>query len=407
MMQNVGKRLFSGLLVLMLMIGMCCVPVAAEEETDTSEDTVATNAKKGVARVIAITADGSLALGSAFGIGTVGEETDTFITNRHVVTSTESSGFYTAAEHVYLMPDNYSFTISTLILEDRATGSTLGSQTEATDLDTDRLIECEILYYSNETDFAVIKASEPIGRVALQLASGAKEAHEGDQVYTLGYPDYSDYGTATNELVDADNDYSMYRQKITYYGSLDEMTVFSGVISKFTQNPSENNTDVVQYDAAQSHGNSGGPLVEASNGHVLGINTWGSSSTETVNKAVDIDYVIDYLDQAGIPYNVMATSTDDTTTSTDSGISWIPIIVVIAIIVVAVIVVVMVMGRRKPAGATNTTRYSRPVNNTNVGGNQSKTSSTKGNSELRFCPYCGAQIKGDSKFCGNCGKPLP
>ncbi len=391
MKQSIGKRIVSGLMAFLFLLFCIGTPVSAADEEITPIDA----ARQGVAHVCAISADGTyVSLGSAFGVGTVGESTTTFVTNRHVVTTTNSDGSYTPIDHVYLMPDDYSFPTSTLYAYD-SSGQEVFSQVEGAQPDPSQMIECELLYFSPDYDFAVIEASEAFGRVALELADTTRIAHVGDPVYTLGYPAVSDIFSKTTEATGQTtypSGYPVYRTSSIYSGSVDDMTMTDGIISRFAIFESQN-TEIIQTSADINSGNSGGPLINE-DGIVLGINTWSSNESATVNGTEFIDYVEAYLDSAGIPYNVGAGGVS----SASTGIPWSLIAVVLVILVILIIIIAATHARhkRKKAKAMEA---------------QMGTQADYGNpgpapQSGSFCPYCGSPTEANAKFCPVCGKQI-
>lgn len=290
-------------------------------------------------------------VGSGFGVGEAGEETQYFVTNRHVVGDhTETYYLYNLLIELYgtsygeyfaeafyeeLDIDPYSYTVEVtydfsyayILLDDYAF-------TSATGLDTSRAVPCSVLAVNDEdeADLAVVKAAESVeGRVALTLASAEETLDPGDAVYAIGYPVSSDYMS-----LDEDSN-------ITYSGSVEESTVTDGSVSRITEY-AEIGEDVIQHSAAINGGNSGGPLVNE-NGAVVGVNalTYSSGDTSESNYyiAMTSDAVMELLDDNDVYYEIY---------SEDSGteLPIVPIAIAAAVIVLVVIIVV-VAGRRKKA----------------------------------------------------------
>ena len=105
------KRILCGLVSAAVTAMVLAVPGLAA-----GDDHGVAQVANGVVQVYAETqrSDGSVysGIGSAFGVGTVGEETDIFITNRHVVTVENEDGSLTQAQRVYLMLGDDSLTIT-------------------------------------------------------------------------------------------------------------------------------------------------------------------------------------------------------------------------------------------------------------------------------------------------------
>lgn len=238
----------------------------------------AREARKGVVRIFNRMDNGS-SMGSGFGVGTVGEETDIFITNRHVVVKEDD----TVSDEIYILLDNEALIRYVENGERRMS------------MNLDHMVKCKVLYTTEDyPDFAILQAERKVeGRVALPLLSSL-EANEMDTVYAVGYPGNADFNT--DKYVPA---------------SVADETSTQGVISSFKILENSENTEIIQHDASINHGNSGGPLITA-DGNVIGINTYGfgevgnSKAGENTmleySASVIIDYVMDELDELGIYY---------------------------------------------------------------------------------------------------------
>lgn len=249
---------------------------------------IAADSRSGVVRILALlpdltTGEVYYATGSAFGVGKAGEPTDVFVTNTHVVQDV----FYTESGATVDAP-----AVSVWILKNDMAWNPV------TGLDTSQAIPCTVLYASSGMypDYAVLRAGEaPEGRVALPLLADDADVAVGDSVYALGYPGSSD-----------ETEEGSYGSSLV--ADVDDVTVTSGVVSRFSEGSSLGNTRLIQHDAQINHGNSGGPLIDES-GAVIGINTYGiggDASTGDVNSyySVHISYVRDKLDELGISYDV-------------------------------------------------------------------------------------------------------
>lgn len=327
------KRFFASILAFALVLA-ACLPLPAMASADK-----VVQARSGVVRVYGEGQDGTSWTGTAFGIGTVGEDTDTFVTNRHVVTTTNADGSFQVARRVYLVVDSNSMTTT---LHAALMEGELYLVGVDYDFNTSRMVECDVLYYSEEIDFAILRAvSGPVaGRKALAIAEETTQAvGEQQTVRALGYPGVSD------ELADASNwEYSgnsvetdagtfpVYTRTQTASSLVSDVTGTVGEVSRFTTLASENDARVIQHDAVIHSGNSGGPLVN-DDGVVVGINTWSAASTESLNYSIFTDYVAQQLQELDIPYNVTRTS-------------WLPFAIAAAV-VVAVVAVVLGLRRRR------------------------------------------------------------
>ena len=326
------KRILSCALVLALMLTIFTIPAMA----DTGGKAAAAS-REGVVRVVALGPDGYYGLGSGFGVGEVGKETDTFVTNYHVVCD------------VYQMNDGSYMelpAVSVWILKSSSAWNPgLG------ELDPTQCVPCEIIYYSEGgyPDMAVLKAAEPVpGRVALPLQAEEDTLEVGDSIYALGYPGTSDY-----------TEQGIYGEK--WVAGVEDVTLTSGVVSRFTTSETYGNTRLIQHDAQINHGNSGGPLLDE-NGAVVGINTYifGHETMASGNKissaSVRIKYVKEVLDELDIAYDVYAAS---------SGNGLI-IGIVAAVAVIGAVVFFVMKGKKKapaavPASAPAYTSVTKPA----------------------------------------------
>lgn len=261
-------------------------------------------ARNGVARIIITTHD-SVGLGSAFGIGTPGEPTEYFVTNRHVITGKDEYDREVIAPRIYMALDNSAATIEYTIhvLQD---GRIADSSFYTVDVDESRMTPCDVVYVSDEYDFAILKTPEPISRrVALDLAESAEGAVVGDNVFALGYPGVADDVMDTSEL-DYTGYYTwtqwgkadIYTTKTSINSYVEDMSLTSGIVSRHGLFKQGENVKVIQHDAEIHDGNSGGPLLN-SEGQVVGINTYGGNEA-SLNYAIYIDYVWDVLEDLDI-----------------------------------------------------------------------------------------------------------
>ena len=232
----------------------------------------AREARKGVVRIFNRMENGS-SLGTGFGVGTVGEETDIFITNRHVVVNEDD----TVSNEIYILLDNEALT------------RYVENGERYLSMNQDHMVKCKVLYTTEDyPDFAILQAERKVeGRVALPLLSSL-ESNEMDTVYAVGYPGNADFNT--DKYVPA---------------SVADETSTQGVISSFKILENSKNTEIIQHDASINHGNSGGPLI-TTDGNVIGINTYGfgivgnSEAGENTMSEYSASVIIDY--ELGIYY---------------------------------------------------------------------------------------------------------
>lgn len=268
----------------------------------------AREARNGVARVLVIptfhyysveteeymgSEEVSPSVGSAFGVGDAGEETDIFVTNRHVIEQDPMvivprqnnqgeiiDAYRVTTNSIYLLLDNFAY--------NRSTG----------ELDASRAVPCTVIYAGSEEeeDVAVLRAPEPVpGRVALALQAEESSLREEDPVTALGYPVLSDRATNEGYLL----------------ATVDDVTVSPGYAMRFYEAQDvladTGRGRVIQMSCAINGGNSGGPLVDE-NGAVVGINTWtfGVADPTVTGSyyAIRVQYAKNALDSLGIAYDV-------------------------------------------------------------------------------------------------------
>ena len=234
---------------------------------------------RGVVRIF-IPLDMGYSTGSGFGVGTIGKETDIFITNRHVIEKEDG----TISDDIYILLDNEAVTFGV------ENGENYYYMNE------NHMVKCSVLYTTdNYPDFAILKAEQNVkDRTALPLMS-SKEADVLETVYALGYPANADFNTDK------------------YMPSLaEDVTGTQGVISSFKTLDEAADTEIIQHDAHINHGNSGGPLVTA-DGNVIAINTFITGDGAEYSGSVVIDYVIEALNNLGIYYETGAGTAEENT----------------------------------------------------------------------------------------------
>ena len=160
------KRILS-----LVLAAIMCLMLFSGCGSEASGSSAASASRSGVVRILSFMPtevdyddDGNesvsfgMALGSGFGVGEAGEQTDIFVTNAHVVQNDEvETPFGTTvlpASNVYILKSDQAVT-------------PVGG------IDYSQLIPCEVLYVtsgSNYPDYAIIKAAQtPEDRVALPL----------------------------------------------------------------------------------------------------------------------------------------------------------------------------------------------------------------------------------------------
>lgn len=274
--------------------------------------------------------------GSGFGVGDAGQETDVFVTNRHVVTMNDGidtvNGVNYYAKYqitgVYILRDNYAYNTATFTL------------------DPSRAMPCTVVYVGNteDADIAILRAAEPVpDRVALPLLGDEDSLEQMDSVSSLGYPGMSDKITSEGYLLADLN--SMVVEPGSVTRTYDSTSAVGGSSGEITGH-------LIQHSANISPGNSGGPLVNH-DGAVVGINTYTVQSTNNYY-AIRIKYAKDGLDSLGIPYDLYGEK---------SGLNIGLIIGIAAVVagVAAVVVIVVMAGKKKgksASGAAQTAKAS-------------------------------------------------
>lgn len=255
---------------------------AAAGSSSAEDARIVDEACNGVVRIFAHVGN-MYSSGSGFGVGNPGEQTDIFITNRHVVAD-ENTGKVT--DEVYILLDNQAVE-TTAVESNRRSG---GYEVQIKNINQDHMVPCKVLYTTNEyPDFAVLQASESIkGRVALPLQS-SEEMKRSENIYALGFP-------ASGDTVNGASFYA---------ANVNDVTVTKGVVSRFINLEILGDTMAIQHDATINHGNSGGPLV-SSDGNVVAINTYMvdaiDGSSNAYSASIYIDYAMTALDNLGIKY---------------------------------------------------------------------------------------------------------
>ena len=288
------KRIVSLFLALMLLLSLAA---CAKDPGEIAKDS-----REGVVRILVQDVESNYWVGSGFGVGEVGEPTEYFVTNWHVINPEASNGYCYEAVKVWIMKNNSAID-NGLINESQ-------------------LIPCKIIYGGPDTGFpdvAIIKAAEaPSDRVALPIFTGDDFVESGDTVYALGYP-------SANDVLEQ----STYG--VNMVAEVEDCSITRGIVSRRSKSGTFGDTKVIQHDARISGGNSGGPLINEK-GQVVGLNTYGITENDA-SVAVDITYVIDALEDNDIYFEDL--SLNVTLIAIIAGIAVLIIGVVVAIIIVS------------------------------------------------------------------------
>ena len=120
------KRFLAWMLLLTLLVSQLSITALAA-----NGGKKAAESRSGVVRIITLRPDGYYSLGSAFGVGEVGKETNTFITNHHVIYGT----YELESGSIVDLP-----AVSVWFLKNS------NAWNPVTGLDTTQCVPCEIVY---------------------------------------------------------------------------------------------------------------------------------------------------------------------------------------------------------------------------------------------------------------------
>lgn len=272
-MKYVCKRLAAMVMVLICLAAMLAIPASAK----TDLPTVISQAKEGVVKLLAVGFDsyGNVAnavVGSGFAVGTKGSAPEYFVTNWHVAS-------------VYMPEHNYAFDsdhVRIWIMLDNFTLSDVTSlPSEATS------VKCSIVRIaeSGYPDYAILRAARPVTECKPLAIRSSETVKQGETVVALGCPAVLD-------------------EQSLSIGSKD-ITSTTGTVARHMTMTNAGNTNAIVHNANISGGNSGGPLIDE-NGSVIGLNTY--SIVDSYSCAIYSDYVMQVLDQMGIPYMTAGSS---------------------------------------------------------------------------------------------------
>ncbi len=289
----------------------------------------------------------SYTVGSAFGVGTSGEPTNTFVTNRHVLEQEAVTSITAKALRLWYDldlgdQDNTVYTVPLtlirvyLLLDDNAYSS-------ATGLDTSRAVPCTVVHRNgtDEPDLAVLRTEDPVEkRIALPLLAAEDGIGVSGAVYALGFPTSAD----ASGMVRYENTDSV---DVFYAGSVKSCTATSGTVNRFADYSSEY-CRIIQHNAQINPGNSGGPLVTG-NGAVVGVNTFSfnlnnvDNASQTANyAAVESEYVMRMLDKLNISYDIY-----DPAPTPTPWLKWVVIAAAAVLLIVIITAVAIASGKKK------------------------------------------------------------
>ncbi len=323
----------------------CCVPVQAANGGYNAE------VDEGIA-VVAVWAKGTLYVadqalnvydqqsyddwwgqGTGFFVGEEGEDPQYLLTNHHVVADYLEHGkgsnwegyvgVYDSSQGLYYYFQG-QFSVRVYYSED----------------DYDDAVVVDYLDQETDADCAILKLDQPTDQRKPLTLMVPTEEMRGETVYAVGYPAISE-----NTMTDASK------------WSMADATVTTGTIGKLVT-ASGNRVHRIQMDAEINHGNSGGPLVTAGDGYVIGLNTNGwSEDGATLYYAVNIDHAMALMDKNNIPY----------TTADDKKGSPVAVVIVIVVVVILAAAAGVVVLKKKKDGKP--AKASAPAGNSSAAGN--------------------------------------
>ena len=297
------KKPLCFLLTAITLISACLLSSCGKTPEDRAYE-----AQDAVVRVLCID-DSGIATGSGFAIGVPGQESDIFVTNRHVVVKQDDS----ISDEVYIMLSNDSLVFKYYFVLLTAEEARYYSQKDQTvynagdpypyksqvDIDENTIVKCKVLKTSADyPDVAIIQAEQKISGITALPRGSAEDLKKGQTVFALGYPGSADESqrTVDYEYVDGRE---MYVITEVWSASLDEMSITSGTVNKTTEYKRYGDTKVVSHTAHINHGSSGGPLIDKY-GNVVGINTYGNTEDDAFAYSVFIEYAEQYLNSLDI-----------------------------------------------------------------------------------------------------------
>ncbi len=332
--------------ILVLFVAAFTMPLCMADAKETQSEWDITEVKKGVVRIFyADDMDDPTYswTGSGFGVGTVGEETEYFITNRHVVFDDETGKI---VDRVYILLDDDAVHLYEHLEIDN--GYVTGGEIEWS-INKDHLIPCKVLFPRDNDpefpDYAIIQAERKVpGRVALPLR-WTDEVKDASTVWAVGYPASADDLYNNNSTSDLDENYSgVVEDNYDYEADVEGSQLTKGTIISRGSSKSFGGTYLLTHTAQINGGNSGGPLL-TDDGYVIGINTYARNRNQDTGvgeygQSVYIDYAMDRLDKLEIKYNVTSDESEEDEKAPNLLLT--VIISAAAIAVIAVLAIVLV-----------------------------------------------------------------
>ena len=201
---------------------------------------------------------------------------DTIITANHCVHSTkQEADFYGVSQKVLDKKMTFTVTIA-----------------------RDFSIPAKLLNASENMDFAILKLSQPLKNRTFLKLRDSKTVKAAEVAYSVGFPGSKDSVADTAKYYNT-NDIIIESGTVNRAQYTEDVRVRSSIYSPFTFHFVG---DVIQLTAGTaSQGNSGGPMVDQ-NGNVIGVVSFGKTSTDGSSYASAISQVTEVLDSIGISY---------------------------------------------------------------------------------------------------------
>jgi len=193
------------------------------------------------------------ATGTGFAVGAAGQPVELIVTNCHVIV--DSAG--NLCDRVFV------------VLEDLKHEDTVLAATPVA--------------YDANIDYAIL-AIEPITARKPMVLLSSTQVERAETVYALGFPGVADGLNDAGDILPS---------------TVEDITITRGIVSKTSAQ--FNGVSYIQSDCTINGGNSGGPLVNEQ-GYCIGINTFGAAQGDSTYGHIFIDYVMQVLDEAGVPY---------------------------------------------------------------------------------------------------------
>ncbi|MGI6151615.1 MAG: trypsin-like peptidase domain-containing protein [Christensenellales bacterium] len=193
------------------------------------------------------------ATGTGFAVGPADRPVELIVTNCHVIVDSDGN----ICDSIYV------------VLEDLE--------------HTDTVLVAEPVAYDGRIDYAILSIEPTSARKPMALMSSTT-VERSETVYALGFPGVSDSLNDAGDILPS---------------TIEDITITRGIVGK--TNAQFDGVSYIQSDCTINSGNSGGPLV-TDDGICIGINTFSANLGVSTFGSIYIDYVMDVLNQAGVPF---------------------------------------------------------------------------------------------------------